>query len=330
MDNGLGRRDPRTRKGNGMTESDTRRQLDIGVAGAAIVFPFKNIPALVQIGLAPGLIAAAICLLIYRFMWPSGIEANTPEEMRRLQEAFYPGDLLIQITLYVLGIVFAVAVHRYIVRGEHPGWLIFRFGRNELAYAATLLIFGAIYMIIPTLLLSIAWILGFVPAAIFDAQILQDPDSAQRLLREFASPAFLTFVFILWIFLIWLQFRLALMFPHAAVTGRISLSVSWNAMRGNFWRFVGAAILVLLGIMIIYFAAMFAGLLALGFLGLLNNLELQVPGEATQAANNIYVIFFLGAGFVSLLAVLATIGIAFISYIYRDLVEEPAETSAAS
>jgi membrane-anchored glycerophosphoryl diester phosphodiesterase (GDPDase) len=127
---------------------------------------------------------------------------------------------------------------------------------------------------------------------------------------ETALPVILIFVAV-WIIYIWLYVKLILALPNAAVTGRISLARSWNALRGNVWRFIGYSLVILLTYMVPIF------LLALIGAGLL-----EAQGNPLIAlVLNLLVIFgslFLGVSF-----------LAYLSYVYRQLIAKPAQDAWA-
>jgi hypothetical protein len=58
------------------------------------------------------------------------------------------------------------------------------------------------------------------------------------------SPGLIAIIIVLIGATIWPTVRLALVFPHAAITGRVSFGESWAAMRGNFWRMIGVGALL--------------------------------------------------------------------------------------
>lgn len=170
----------------------------------AVAFPFKNLLSLIQIALIPWLITEALYWTLLKLFpglsWPL------------FPQLF--SDLIggpISIIYYAFFAMFAVAIHRMIILGERPGWLIYRFGRNELAYAVTVIAANALLFSVP----------GFV--------IVQTIDYFGIRFTSWMWTGMVVCVIIL----SYLMIRLLLIYPHAAVTGRMSFSATWGAMKGN-------------------------------------------------------------------------------------------------
>jgi hypothetical protein len=280
-----------------------------GTVKDALLFPFRHPLALLRLGLVPGLIAAAICYALFRAFWPVAAPFDSPQAKQEAFQALLLGWIGINVVLGIVGVIVAVGIHRLIVNGEQPGWVLFRFGRYELAYAGALLAVIIIYSIGPTLV-------GALLAALTgqDAPPLPSDGSptAEQVLAwwEAINPFFILGLVVIGL-LLWLQIRLALIFPHAAVTGRISFGVPWRAMRGNFWRFVGAGLLLMLVLMSMW---LLITTIAIGS---------QPPGGFPYTGLALALAMFV---------IMSAIGVAFISYVYRDLVEPgpPAVTPASS
>jgi hypothetical protein len=270
-----------------------------GTVKDALLFPFRHPLALLRLGLVPGLIAAAICYALFRAFWPAAAPFDSPQAKQEAFQALLLGWIGINVVLGIVGVIVAVGIHRLIVNGEQPGWVLFRFGRYELAYAGAWLAIILIYWIGPTLV-------GTLLAALTgQGAPTLPPDSPPRPGQVRAWPEAINPSFVLlWLALIglflWLQIKLALIFPHAAVTGKISFGVSWRATRGNFWRFVGAGLLLILILLPIWL--------------LISSIAIGVPPPGGFLFTGIALV-------VTTIVIMSAIGVAFISYIYRDLVD---------
>lgn len=188
-----------------MSEEANARNLRATAVDDAIIFTAWNAPALVRLGLVP---------LLCAFLGSS------------VATLVYPGAAISQLLYFVAGVIFAVGVHCMIIRDENPGWVIFRFGREELAYIGVILI----YILVATS----ARYIGHIFSGLFGSAA----DTASHGVRYKAplTPGLFIIGGIASIAFIWALLRSILVFPHAAVRGEISLAVSWNAMSGNIWR----------------------------------------------------------------------------------------------
>ena len=97
------------------------RKLRATVLDDGVIFTAGNAGALMRLGLMP---------LLCAFVGSS------------LAALVYPSAAVSQILYTLAGVIFAVGVHRMIIREETPGWVILRFGSREFAYAGILLLYG--------------------------------------------------------------------------------------------------------------------------------------------------------------------------------------------
>jgi hypothetical protein len=276
--------------------AQTQRKLRIGIFTDAVVFPFANILSLLKLGLIPLII---VMLINYAMSANIDIRADlrmtSPEDMAAFMRAQLPAQVVGSILLLVVGVIYAVGVHRIILRHEYPGWVILRFRRYELAYLGAVVLYVLITTGVQLFALLALYALGFPD---FAAQFADLAERAGGLL-------FLAFGALM-VFTAWLGLRLLLMMPHAAVTGEISPAVSWRATRGNFWRLFAASlllVLVLLPIMAV------ASLLVQGALG----------GVAVPMGRNIAMLPI--SGFIY------SMTFALASYAYKELVLDEAPPS---
>jgi hypothetical protein len=103
-----------------MNDAADARKLRAHVIDDAIIFTAGHPLALVRLGLVP---------LLCAFLGSNAAAL------------VYPGTEVSRILYALAGIIFAVGVHRMIVRDENPGWVIFRFGTGELAYVGVILLY---------------------------------------------------------------------------------------------------------------------------------------------------------------------------------------------
>ena len=306
-----------------------RPKLRIGVWKEAFAFPFRNFFTLLQFSLVPMLIAVAVSAAILYYASPFNMPISTLDELQRYTESKNTALNAISFVTTIFGLVIAVCIHRLIVRGERPGWIIVRFGRYEIAYAGAILVY--ILVILALLIPIVASVaasvfFGLVPAEVFTMSGPVAPDVAERLKVPgllFALGVLVT-VIVVW----WVQVRLALIFPHAAVTGRISLGVSWKAMKGNFWRFV-AAILILGLVSLLLWAVVGGAILALAVSYFGSFLSLAANDPA-QIGNMLYVMLLAQICMLPLYVFGFSMFVALISYIYADLVGDTWSAGAAA
>ena len=299
-----------------------RPKLRIGVWKEAFAFPFRNFFTLLQFSLVPTLIVVAISVVMLHYAWPSSIPIDTapvPEELERFLNPVHPALSVASFVATILALVIPVCIHRFIVLGEHPGWIFVRFGRYELAYAGAILVYVlvvlAIWMPIAAFIAaSVSF--GFVPAEIFTASGPLDPAVAGRLgmFVLLVAPGVLITIIVG----CWIQARIALIFSDAAVAGRISLGVSWRAMKGNFWRFV-AAVLILVLVSSVFWGVVGGVIFAVtaNYFGFLSGFATSDP---VQFANALYGTFLIYICLSPLYVFAFAMFVALISYVYADLV----------
>lgn len=282
-----------------MADIGGNRKIHMNIVTKAVLFPFENLLGIIRLGLLPTLIATAVVYAVYRYTDPINWPPRSVQEIGQLTRSLLPLRVIASLSTIFVGTLVAVGIHRLILRGERLDWTVIRFRKYELAYVS-----------IPLTLLAASYIVPFI------SRLLGAPD-----VTGFNGISYLysgwyvhlaVFIFIvLWL---WIYIRLALVFPHAAVTGEISFGKSWTAMKGNFWRFIGAV--VLLGIIMIpvsvLFSSMFPALLTLGWKGGGAN-----TGGAFDPIGHMLVLTLL---MVPLNGVLLSMFVALISYIYKDLV----------
>jgi hypothetical protein len=265
-------------------------------ARAAISFPFENIVAVIKLGLFPFLLSIVAITAVFILFAPNMADLQGPDALERFAGAFVPIQILSQLIIIVFASIFAVGIHRHIVLGQPASWIFFRFRKYELFYIlTTIVIFG----IMLALFLAVFFLLpAFAPA------LAPGPEGG--------IPIAVTLIFVaVWVIYIWLYVKLILALPNAAVTGRISLARSWNALRGNFWRFIGYSLVILLS----YFVPIL--LLSLIATGLL---QAQSGAFVAVVLNLVIMVIsiFLGVSF-----------LAYLSYVYRQLVAQPAQEAWA-
>jgi hypothetical protein len=297
-----------------MAATQHRRKLRIGRVKDALLFPFKNIMALLRLGLGPGAIAAALSYAIVTGYPIENADLRNPEAAERVMLSLLPVLIVTSLLSTLAMSIYAVGIHRLIIRGEQSDWVLFRFGRYEVAYFGAMLLFYAAYFLEQSALEFIVSQAfgGFgqpgrpAPAGV-DASVLG------MLTQPFTAIAV---ILALTGVLIWVHLRLALLFPHAAVTGTIAPLVSWRAMAGNSLRMLGALILLGLGAIVVWLVLGSTTLFAVsGFL-------LSAGGRADDVAGMVRTIAAVGVAVMPAIAILIAITVAFMSYVYKDLVED--------
>ncbi len=296
--------------------------LEIGIFKRAFSFPFRNFSALLRLALIPGLIAL---LLSYLIVSPivSQIGSLTEEkDLQKFIDDFVRIGIVLRIIFGVVLVILAVGIHRLIVMGEYPNWVILRFGRYELAYAAMLLFFVMLYLAEQYLFLGVAWALGLIPAVLLSPfPSISDMQSLAEAQQQFMSPIVVILFIPYLLVVLWINVRLALTLAHAAVTGELSLTTSWEAMRGNFWRLIAAIILLALVAVLVYFVlgtivTLVAGGLLVGFGEHAPQIAAPSPGPHGP--------LMLGFAFFALMmpvyGLLLAMFIALLSYAYKELV----------
>jgi len=301
------------------------RKLPLSVAWRAVAFPFAHFYALMKLGLLPSLISFAIYYGAFRLLWPHREDPRSltgPKYMeywQELQNALSVSSILADIFGFVVFVIFAVGIHRYIIDGERSGWVVFRFRVYEIVYAISLI---ALYLL--TNAISLGPILIY--ALLFENFSLSELNFYQFKYTERGVPILVypiiiavsdTGIFgiiygLIFIASVILYVRFALAFPHAAVTGKLSLGFAWQALKGNFLRFVTALILFLLMFSIFYiihFAVTFAWMMLF--------LEHEIPISSFDFFNE----FALSASVLTFIyGFIAAMLVALISYTYRELI----------
>lgn len=261
-------------------------------AKAAIAFPFENITAVIKLGLFPFLLSIVAIVAIFLIFMPNMADLQGPDALERMGRVLVPMQILIQLVIIVFASMFAVGIHRHIVLGQQASWIFFRFRKYELFYIlTTIVIFGIMFAL-------------FV--AVFFLLPAFAPSLAPGTEGDVSIPLILILVAV-WAFFIWLYVKLILALPNAAITGRISLARSWNALRGNVWRFIGFSLVILLS----YFVPMlFLSMIGTGLL------QAQAFPFVIGALNMVlmFISLLMGVSF-----------LAFLSYVYRQLVAKPAQ-----
>ena len=272
-----------------------RARLRIERTMDATIFTLKNIPTLLRLGLFPALIALAINVILIMAVPVQAIDFRNPSDMLRVAASLWPIFWVPNILFALAAAVYIVGIHRFILLGERPGWITARFGRHELAFITPVAIFYAAFCAFDLVFTGLIELIG--------------TDSTQSFIPDAIAAVF-------GVILVWLCLRLLLLASHAAVTGRISPAVSWRAMAGNVWRAVLAAITLGIGGFIVWVIAALPGLLIVGVL---------LPASHLAAADTrtmLLTMLYHAAGVTPAHGALLAIFAAFLSYAYKDLVEE--------
>jgi hypothetical protein len=184
-----------------------RARLRVERAVDATVFTFKNIPTLLRLGLFPALIALAISYALTIAAPVQPIDFRNPGEAQRIMDSLWLFFWVPSILFALAATIYVVGIHRFILRGERPGWVIARFGRYELAFV------GAI---------------AIVCAAIFVFDVVFG--GLMRLIdAEFGQSRLLTIIAVMiGVILIWLPMRLS-----PAASRRRCPGARWRGMSGG-------------------------------------------------------------------------------------------------
>ena len=188
-----------------MSVTDNGRALRDNVVCDAIDFAVDNFNALMRLGLVP---------MLGAFL------------LSHLAALVYSGLVINQILYGVAGVIFAVGIHRMIIGDENPNWILFRFRRQELAYTGLVLLCILLAGFGMYLKQSFTSLFGSTTDTLIYGIRFKAPLTPALVVLGGSSAALA-----IWVFL-----KLVLVFPHAAITGEISLGQSWNATTGNFWR----------------------------------------------------------------------------------------------
>lgn len=146
----------------------------------------------------------------------------------------------------------AVAWHRYVLLAEYPASVLPRFhGGRVLAYFGWSLVLGVVLFALPGAVIALlAW------AATGGA--IEEPSAAVVLPIVLAA-----------LVLVWVSMRLSLVLPAAAIGERLGLRDSWQATRpialgiiGLFALTIGFAMLLMVGVMVLYYTLPMTGQIA--------------------------------------------------------------------
>ncbi|WP_088344495.1 MULTISPECIES: hypothetical protein [Rhodomicrobium] len=302
---------------------ESGRKIRFGIAWEAVRYPFANIFGLLRLTLLPALISAALLYAAYRlFGSPISLQVETPEDIERFAKAIVPLTMPFWALCLFVSVIMAVGIHRHILRGEGLEWTLVPIRGYELAYAAVAGLFTAATFIEQYLFHLVAGWFGIVtPPPLGGSGFTAAQYDIVQFVKD-ASPALIATVALLTAVLIWAHVRLALVFPHAAVTGRISLSESWAAMRGNVWRFVVAALLMSILVFVVYLLTVLA-VAVLGFVAVTLKALLAMTPQIPYAPDVVPVSVSVFTIILFLLSNWLLIGmiVAFVSFIYQDLVD---------
>lgn len=303
-----------------------RDKLPIGVFWEGFLFPFKNFGTLFKILFLPIVLLLAISAGIMWLFAPGLPDFSNGGEVAGYLQAVSPALDIVNLLFVIFAIMIAVHIHRYIVRDEAPGWVVFRFWRYEFMYLLTSIVVTLVYIAAMLALFFGFWLLWGIPFEALQALLAHQPGQPAPSVPP--PPTWLIVAgIVVFVVVIWAQIRLILMLPHAAVTGRISFATSWSAMKGNFWRFVLAAILfgllLLAVVAIFYLAAIFIIPAVLGV-----PFNLPQPGVAMapeEVRGMVVSMLILYGAAIPIWILYVSAGVAFISYAYAYLVGRPAE-----
>ncbi|MGE4327395.1 MAG: hypothetical protein AB7E21_15035 [Pseudodonghicola sp.] len=178
---------------------------------------------------------------------------TTPEAIAAEAEPLSP---VLWIALQLLGSVatlwVAVAWHRYVLLAEYPGSVLPRFhGGRVLAYFGWSLVLGVVLFALPGAVIALlAWTAT--------GGVIKEPSAGVILPIVLAA-----------LVLVWVLARLSLVLPAAAIGERLGLRDSWQATRpialgiiGLFALTFGFAMLLMVGVMLAYYALPLAGQIA--------------------------------------------------------------------
>jgi hypothetical protein len=287
--------------GTAMVSTGERRRVRMRRVRDALLFPFTNITALLRIGLIPSLIALTMLAALIAFAgWP-----RRTGPLVEVESVRYFGRVLL---IFILGL-YAAGVHRLIVRNERPRRVTLRFSSYEQAYWAVVGIFALASFVEGYLLDAVLSWIG-MDAGLPDETGVHNQNDDMQFLQEGLPVRGLTIAAIT-VILMWLHVRLSLMFPHAAVTGRISPCLSWRATAGSFWRMIGAGVLLFLGMLPLYAVIGLPPVMLVKWLAYTRDTDTQVLARLA----------LIPAAFMAFCLV-TTIIVAFMSFVYKDLVDD--------
>ena len=260
----------------------------LGIIREAFAFPFMNVLSVTRISLMPWLITEVLYVTLSEFFpqltWPLFPQLVMSRHSSGDVDPFeLIPDLIrapITIIYYAFFAILAVGIHRMIILHERPGWLIYRFGRYELAYAVTFFLVSALI---------------WVPILVFGQAVA----SFRSLGLYWLWSGYVVYM------LIWtvLAIKLLLIYPHAAVTGRISFPTAWAAMKGNFWHSLGVLIISYL----------------LAACILLPLMLIAAPLYLEHVQEDDWIVTLWDAGWTVLNIVVFAVAVALVSLLYRDI-----------
>lgn len=274
-------------QGRRAMQTSSKRDHSLEPTLAAIGFVCRKASIILWIGIPPALLSLIVTYAIHREWIPGALfEINAPS---RLPPSMAWVETIVDGICLTL---FAVGVHRLVLRQELVAGIPLRLRRYELAYAGTLILFAAAETLIVLIVGGIVSALG-------------EPVPAQWMVVLTAAAPVIIIVGI------WVHIRLALIFPHAALTGRIDPRPSWRAMRGNVYRFFAGAVVL----------GLFCAAVQIPILLALTELDRYWTNAAW--------VMFAGPVIIVMLRGLAVaMIIAFVSYTYQALVLLADQTDA--
>lgn len=168
-----------------MSEEADGRKLRARVSDDAIIFTAGHVPALIRLGLMP---------LLWAFLGSN------------LAALGYSGAVVSQILYTLAGVIFAVGVHRMIIRDENPKWVFFRFGRGEVAYTGVVLLYILVASSAKLVGQGLTALLGSATDTVSHGTRYQAPLTPALIIV--GGPASIAFL--------WALLRSILVFPHTA------------------------------------------------------------------------------------------------------------------
>lgn len=157
-------------------------------------------------------------------------------------------SVVLQVLIFA---IVAVTVHRIILFDDRkPGeYFNFPFGMTEFVY---ILMGFASFLICVALLAAILVPVLYVSTsgdlAGFFESFKNWPENIQNLAASGVMGPVMFGYFIAWLIVIYVFVRLAVWPPSVVATGRFSPAEAWGLTRGNFWRFIGLFLLVVITI----------------------------------------------------------------------------------
>jgi hypothetical protein len=286
-------------------------QLSVGVVWRAVAFPIVYPILVVRLGFIPFMLAALPTLILYNLWWPDGVDFRDTGNLRKAVSEGWSAIAAIYVINVLMMSVYAIRIHRMIVSGQKSGFFSVLFSWTMISYLGAIVIFA--------FMVSVARIVfgyGFSMLAeklvyAFESFRTSGETNAPSLTWVVSAAAAIALL----VLALQIAIRLLLILPHAALTGSIGLAASWRAMSGNIWTFVEAWVIFLIvtGLLILLFAF---GALSLS--SYISNAIAQYlePFQISKISfhESMSAILFLIIYFMS-----ATMNIAFLSFVYKDL-----------